>query len=313
MADVADPSGPTWVVGAGGLLGSAVVRQLSGRSVLTRSVPWADPAAAMQALAAGVRHLSEVADGRGWRVLWCAGSGVTGTAQQSLDDEIAVFENFLGELEHLEGPGCLFLASSAGGVYAGSTGAPFTEAHEPVALAPYGRAKLTMEAAATAWSARSGNRLAIGRIANLYGPGQDLAKGQGLVSHLCRAELRREPIGVYVSLDTVRDYLYVDDAAALVLDLVTRTEQSGSAAPVVKILASGRGVTVGGLLGECRRVFHRIPKVSLGSSPAARFQVRDLRLRSTVWPELDHRALTPLPVGIDRTLQDLRLRLAGSS
>lgn len=312
MAGVAELAVPTWVVGAGGLLGSAVVRHLAGSPVLTTAVPWADPHRASLALAAGARTLLDAAAGGPWQVLWCAGSGVTGTAQQSLDDETAVFERFLRELERLPGSGTLFLASSAGGVYAGAVGAPFTEAHQPVALAPYGRAKLTMEAAAGAWSDRTGHHLAIGRIANLYGPGQDLAKGQGLVSHLCRSELRREPIGVYVSLDTVRDYLYVDDAAALVTDLVLRTARTRPTSPVVKILASGRGVTVGGLLGECRRVFRRTPKVYLGSSPAARFQVRDLRLRSTVWPDLDHRALTPLPVGIDRTLADLRLRMARS-
>jgi len=38
-------------------------------------------------------------------------------------------------------------------------------------------------------------------------------------------------------------------------------------------------------------------------------QARDLSLRSRVWPELDHRLLTPLPVGISATAADLQRRL----
>ena len=38
---------PTWVVGAGGLLGKALVRTLTARRVpvVTRTVPWSDPTA----------------------------------------------------------------------------------------------------------------------------------------------------------------------------------------------------------------------------------------------------------------------------
>ena len=145
----------------------------------------------------------------------------------------------------------------------------------------------------------------VGRISNLYGPGQNLAKPQGLVSHICRAQLSGQPISVYVSLDTIRDYLFVDDAAALICDGLDRLGSEPAGTAVTKILASQRGVTVGALLAECRRLFKRAPRVVLGSSPFAKLQVRDLRMRSVVWPELDRRALTPLPVGIDATAADL--------
>jgi UDP-glucose 4-epimerase len=145
----------------------------------------------------------------------------------------------------------------------------------------------------------------IGRIANLYGPGQNLTKPQGLISHLCRSQLTGQPISVYVSLDTLRDYIYVDDAAALVIDGLDRLAVVQPADPVIKILASQQGVTIGALIAESRRLFKRAPRVVLGSSPFAKFQVRDLRLRSVVWPELDRRSLTPLGVGIKATAADL--------
>jgi UDP-glucose 4-epimerase len=74
------------------------------------------------------------------------------------------------------------------------------------------------------------------------------------------------------------------------------------ARPVVrKVLASQQGTTIASLLSLCRHVFKRPPQLVLGSSASARFQVRDLRLRSVCWPEIDQRVLTPLPAGLAAT------------
>ena len=70
----------------------------------------------------------------------------------------------------------------------------------------------------------------IGRIANLYGPGQNLDKPQGLVSQLCAAHLERRPVSIWVSLDTLRDYLYAPDCAQMVLDCLDRARAEASGA-----------------------------------------------------------------------------------
>src|SRR5699024_9202621 len=95
--------------------------------------------------------------------------------------------------------------------------------------------------------------VAIGRLANLYGPGQNLEKPQGLISQLSLSHHTAVPVNVYVSLDTLRDYLYVDDAAALVVDLVETIAASPGSGAVTKILASGHSVSVAALLGELNR------------------------------------------------------------
>jgi UDP-glucose 4-epimerase len=87
----------------------------------------------------------------------------------------------------------------------------------------------------------------------------------------------------------------------MVADLLDRAERSGEGTMVVKIVASQQGTTVGALLGDCHRVLKRTPRVVLGASPNARFQARDLRLRSVVWREIDARSLTTLPAGIKAT------------
>jgi len=304
----------SWIVGSGGLLGHALTTNLRLRGiggVVTSRIAWSDVSGSRIALRASLAAFLDQAAQAAvpWRIAWCAGAGVTGTSAQTLQDELETFKGFIDELAILAPTrsGTLFFASSAGGVYAGACRAPFTESHRPRPLAPYGEAKLTAELAVHRFAEATGNRVIIGRIANLYGPGQNLGKAQGLISHLCRAHITGQPLSVYVSLDTIRDYLFVDDCANMISDALDAGQMTAEL-NTTKIFASHQGTTVGALIGECRRVFKRTPRLVLGTSASSRFQVKDLRLRSTVWPELDRRALTPLPAGIAATAASL-LRL----
>lgn len=312
---------PTWVIGAGGLLGRAVVRELESRGtpVLTSRILWSDPEAALRELRNGADRLRHAAASGPWTIAWCAGAGVTGTSQVALEAELSLFSEALlafGEILCTDGGemGAMFLASSAGGVYAGSSTPPFTEASPVQPLAPYGFAKLRAEAAVTEFAKRTGVRTLIGRVSNLYGPGQNLRKPQGLISVFAKAHLTGAPVSVYVSLDTLRDYLFVDDASRLVSDglgrLLCPDVRRGET--VIKILASQRADTIGNLVGACRAIFKRRPLIILGASPFAKAQAHDLRLRSVVWPELDEHPVTPLAVGINNTVQEVqRLAAAG--
>jgi len=309
--------GLTWVIGAGGLLGRHVVRRLeeSGSLVLTQNIPWGDPAGTRAALSEGLDALTRLTGDGAWNVVWCAGAGVVATPQEVLERERAVFEAFLANLARrpAAGPrGAFFLASSAGGVYAGSDGPPFSEKTQPRPLAPYGFVKLAMEDALATLARATGMRAFVGRVANLYGPGQNLSKPQGLVSQLCKARFTGQPVSIYVQLDTLRDYLPVADCADMVVAGISglrRLPATVDDPVVVKILASGRSTSIAGLIEETRRVLRARPHVLLGASRVASAQSRDLRLRSVVWPELDRYARTPLPVGIAATAADVQQRL----
>jgi UDP-glucose 4-epimerase len=310
----------TLVVGAGGLLGRHVVERLRelGTPTLTAAVPWHDSRAAAHALRAAVDALRAEAAGGPWNIAWCAGAGVVATSREALEEELAVFTGFLDDVRVSAAAGeegAMFLASSAGGVYAGSDGPPFTEQTPPRPLAPYGEVKLAMEGVARAFAETTGVPVLIGRIANIYGPGQNLDKPQGLVSQLCKAHLTGQPLSVYVSLDTRRDYLYVGDCAELVVTgmegLRSRVVDRPEDPVVTKIFASGRSLTIGALIGESTRLFRRRPRVVVAApAGAAKGQVVDLRLRSTVWPELDRAVRTPLAVGMSITAADIAGRRA---
>jgi UDP-glucose 4-epimerase len=311
----------SWVIGAGGLLGSNVERALARRSSIWRPegpIPWAT-SAAHRRLEAAVSQFAAVVGERPWLVAWCAGTGVIAATPDALLEEEAALDVVLEALSRRlprGSDGRAFVASSAGGIYAGSMDPPFTEETPIRPISPYGEMKVRLEKTIAEWASAHGWSAVIGRISNLYGPGQNLAKPQGLISHLCRAHLLRQPISIYVPLDTVRDYLYAQDCGELVADLLA-TVRLGSAVEDgcvrVKILASQRGVTIGAILGEFRRVFKHSIKVVHGASTATRFQARDLRFRSVAWSELDRRTFTPLPAGIRTTVNHLTRQLQAGS
>lgn len=301
----------TLVVGAGGLLGSAVVRELArrGRPVTPARVDWAGGASDL------VGQLERFAGDGPWRIAWCAGAGVTASTAEQFGREVAVFSAFADAVLGLcrsgrlaAEQGAVFLASSAGALYAGAGAAPFTEDHPPVPLAPYGHSKLALEACLARLAEEAGVPAVAGRITNLYGPGQNLGKPQGLIAHLCRAHFTRVPVGIYVPLDTLRDYLFVDDAAALVLDLLERAATAGPLL-TIKILASHGSVSIAAVLMQAQRVFRRPVRVLHGASSQAAQQARDLRVTSVVWPDLDRRSLRTLPAGIAATAADVEARL----
>lgn len=306
------PSGPprAWVVGSGGLVGRHLVGALraAGHEVATSRVPWADEGRSLEVLRRDLDDFVRGADGGPWLLAWCAGAGVVATGADALAAELRVFERFCALLpEDPDGAGVVVLASSAGGLYAGSGAPPFTEATPPAPLVPYGRTKLAMEEALAAAVARTGSRAVAARLANVYGPGQTLGKPQGLLSQLCLAHAMTRPLPVFVSLDTIRDYVYVADVAQMLRRCAELVRAEAPGVLVPKVVASGRPVTVGHLVSEARRVFHRPVRTAM--APGGAGQVLDLRLASVTWPEVDVLASTPLAAGLAATAADVRTRV----
>lgn len=234
----------------------------------------------LSALLLALDDFSRARQGCPWSVAWCAGAGVVATAEDALAAEVRVFDRVMGALAASVGPdedGVVFLASSAGGVYAGSTGAPFDERTDAAPLVPYGRAKLAMEDTVQRVASETGVRAVIGHLANVYGPGQTLGKPQGLLSQLCLADATGRPLPLYVSMDTIRDYLYVGDAATMIVRCLELVRGEPRGAVVTKVLSSGRPVTVGYLVsgragcstGRCGPLRWGAPERSGCSQPSA--------------------------------------------
>ena len=311
----------SWVVGRGGLLGQHAEQALRVAGEVwapSTSFSWHGSDIEQQ-IDSAVVAFTEHVSGRPWRVAWCAGGGIVSSAIESLHAETAVLERLLNSLgaavrsERL-GTGAFFYASSAGALYAGSARPPFDEVTVPQPLAPYGWEKLRQEQMITQWSDATGVPSLRGRISNLYGPGQDLAKPQGLISQLCWTQLLQRPLSIYVPLSTLRDYLYAPDCGRMVRAGLEGLEDAAPpGASLVKVMASRRPISIGAVLGEFRRTLRRLPRMSLRSSPRSQHQVVDLRVRSVTTDTVDHCATTPFPTGLLATYSDLLRRFAHGS
>lgn len=298
------------VTGGSGLLGSAVLRAAARAGLPARAapIPWQDPALAARAAGDLVRGCAV----GGIDLVWCAGRGVTSSPAE---DFVADREAFAAALEALatlpaqsRAASTVCLASSAGAVYAGTDDNPHTESTPTRALVPYGEAKLALEHLLADGVRAAGSHGVAARITNLYGPGQDLAKGQGLVSIVLSRALAGEPVSILMPLDTTRDYVFVDDAAAMLLACLDRAAREPAGTMTVKIVGSGVASTISDVLDAAERALgHPVAiQTSAGDRPAG--QAVRCAVVSEVWPDVSALATTPLVDGIAATLADLRRR-----
>jgi UDP-glucose 4-epimerase len=323
-----------WVVGGGGLLGSHVRRAVEARPGFCAwgpgpgTLPWRDPQALrsrFQSLAQGLVQAALDQGHEVWSVLWCAGAGVVGTPVDELAEEARVWEDFLACLAEALAAlpadrtpsGCVLLVSSAGGVYGESGPGPATEDSPCRPMSHYGRTKLRQETALLEWALQQPLvSTLIARVSNLYGPGQKVEKSQGLISHMSRCLIHQRPVHIYVPLDTMRDYLFAEDAARAIVRWVERlgreARDSGEARRVLKICAAEEETSVAALIGVFRRIGRRQVKVVAGLHPGQSEQPSRLWLRSTRWTDEPRTARTGLLQGIARVHRhQFALYLAG--
>lgn len=104
----------------------------------------------------------------------------------------------------------LVYVSSGGATYGPSLQIPVSEQHCPHPQSYYGAGKVAVEAFLDALRAQ-GHRIAILRPSNVYGPGQPLRPGFGLVRTVLDHIRHNTAITVWGDGSIVRDYLYIDD------------------------------------------------------------------------------------------------------
>ncbi len=107
----------------------------------------------------------------------------------------------------------LIYLSSGGCLYGDLSDNPANEQMCPQPLSYHGAGKAAIEGflRAYALSQPSAARVTILRPSNLYGPGQSLRSGFGLVRTVLERLRMGQPIDVWGNGEMVRDYLYIDD------------------------------------------------------------------------------------------------------
>lgn len=115
-----------------------------------------------------------------------------------------------------------FVYFSSGGTVYGNSKTIHHEADPCEPISYYGLSKLTVENMITFEHRKSGLEYLIIRPSNPYGPGQNIHGKQGLVAVAIGKMISHESLTIWGNGETIRDYIYIDDLAESVYQLIDR-------------------------------------------------------------------------------------------
>jgi UDP-glucose 4-epimerase len=127
----------------------------------------------------------------------------------------------VGLLEALKrrGKGRLLFLSSGGTIYGKLHRIPADEDHPIAPITAYGVEKAVVELYLRHYRAICDLDVRIARIANVYGAGQDPARGLGAVTTFIDHALAGRKISIYGDGNVIRDYVHISDVASVLATL----------------------------------------------------------------------------------------------
>jgi UDP-glucose 4-epimerase len=141
---------------------------------------------------------------------WVGSAPFSGTGSQFSNLQVAAR---LAASAAAAGVGHLLFASSGGTVYGRVDQLPIGEATPLAPISAYGAEKVAAEAYLHVIAHGYGLKVTVLRVANLYGPGQQPGRGQGVIATALHRALTGVPLEVWGDGSTIRDYVYIDDVA----------------------------------------------------------------------------------------------------
>lgn len=195
-------------------------------------------------------------------------------------------------------PGLWLYCSSGGQVYGEQARLPIPETARPAPATAYGRAKLAMEGLTRVTAETHDFGWLIVRPGNPYGPLQELTNRHGAVPALLRAARDRKPFQAFGGGVTVRDYIYVVDAADAIAGLML-----GSRNRAFNV-GSGRGTSLSDLARLCGEIVGK--EIEILSRPLRTFDVRENYLDISAVADTGWEPTVSLAQGIRFTWDYLR-------
>lgn len=199
----------------------------------------------------------------------------------------------------------LYFASSGGAIYGNREVQPISEDAPTEPISPYAIGKQTIEGYLRYFRQGYGLRSTALRISNPYGPRQSPRHRQGVIPIFLQHVVHGEPITIYGDGSMVRDYLYVTDAAEMIVSIA-----GSEARHSVYNIGSGEGSSLKTVLGVIRDVTGVSPTIEFRDKPATfvdRVVLSTDRYRSE-FGELNQ--VTTLPEGVSRTWAEVEHRAA---
>ncbi len=184
--------------------------------------------------------------------------------------------------------------ASASAVYGPQKTFPTKEDAPTAPISAYGVSKLAAEKYLHFFHVSSNLEYQVLRFSNVYGPGQTGKSGQGVIGIWLSRLARGEPLVLRGSGDTVRDFLYVDDAAEAIVAVVEQLK-----GPDILNVGSGVGTSLREVIQTVKHLTKGDIRVSTEPPEVTDITISYLdtkKIRSlTSW-----RPSTPLQEGIAR-------------
>ena len=118
----------------------------------------------------------------------------------------------------------LIFVSSGVTVY-GTTTEPVNETAALMPISPYGIFKCSMEYYLNYLNERFNLPTVVFRVSNVYGPGQNIRKGLGIINTFIERALQHLPVSLFGSGEAARDFIYIDDVAHILYKTADKTQQ----------------------------------------------------------------------------------------
>jgi len=133
-------------------------------------------------------------------------------------DDVTILRNYI-DILNMDFLSQFIYLSTAGALYKSEKIKYFDESTSFVPTTPYAEQKIQEEALIESIIEHIDSQIIL-RPTNIYGPGQNLKLGMGIIPKLFSCSSHKESIEFYESLDSERDYLFVQDFSDLILRLI---------------------------------------------------------------------------------------------
>jgi len=239
------------VFGAGGFIGSALLRRLASRGHPIRAVGRKFNAefrsyfpASIEFVEADLRDAEKAGSSLEGldTVVYLIGSSAPSAQNKKIIADLQ--EELIPHLAFIQtalqrGVRRFLFASSGGAIYGTDVPEPVTEDSSLAPICSYGLIKLTIENYLQMHRRIDGLGAVILRFGNVYGPGQCFRRGQGLIPAVFHCVFQGIPLQLRAGGQAIRDYVFIEDT----IDALEEALVNESATGQILNIGSGKGHT----------------------------------------------------------------------
>lgn len=148
-----------------------------------------------------------------------------------------------------------------------------TEGDIPMPVSPYGICKLATEHYMEYFKRKYGIEYVVYRLSNPYGPRQAFKKEQGVIPAFLRRILDNEEITILGDGTASRDYIYIEDAAAMIADSLPKQNKYS-----VYNIGSGHQTALNEIITALERIFGKKVPTTYMEAPRTTLQKTDISI-----------------------------------